>query len=802
MKKLIPALLSALLLASPSTALTITEPAGLSGNDLAVLLEDIYVIDGAVIGGTVITDEDTPLTFTADSAVSLRASITPSGSGLVADPAFAGMDKPLTAIVYGTFSAVQGTAPQEYTLTVTAENSSGEKQERTYTFRIYPAPAITPSEPAAIVWGSPYTFRPSASGVSSWEIDTEGTGDDYLKELPDGLDFDSDTGTISGTWKAPDGDKGLSFGTDSRELTRKIRIRASQEKGGKSASRDYELKFSLTAPAILENDGELTEKYFSKLMYGRDCDISITAEAQGAVSWSVEGLPSGLETEHDDTDTSSTLRITGTPTMLVKDRTINITASNSRGSVKIAPKITVGYDGSPEFIDGTEENAPKGIYALGMNVADEAVDYDFNDGTITPSSGNPADRTIKVFPGPLAWKTAGLPAGITLSHDRNGGTEAQFTGTFTKAGTYSYTITATNTALNRSAELTGTITVYAKPEITTAKLPEITVSRPYSAKLAARNNPANWKITFASGGGLTDDKFNENDDTYNADGSSSSELTWNTGNLAIEGTLDAVPPGGKFSVRAEAVNPAGSDTKIFTVDAKGTPPTIRTASIPNMNANEGGTVDITATGTLPITLGAYIDAATAKTVFGLDGKTTIDLMDENNITGFVFDPDEEDGTGTLDLVRDSGVSYKNLPVTISAANYAVQKPVTKTLRATVAGEAPKIYMLQDGRENELRSASMNITAGRDGKTEEYAFRVRGSRPLTITSSLGWGEARAKNGVYTVMKSGEGYTDITIYAAPLRGSKENRTAVKLTAVNPSTRAQSARTITVIRRPVRR
>lgn len=800
MKKIIlSALICIVMFAAPSSALTLFDPEGLKGNNLSELLDYDYVIDGAIIGGTEILYEDTPLRFTADSAISVNAAIEPEGSGLIINPAVRGIDMEATAEVFGKFATVQGTKPKEYTLTVTAENSSGQKQIKSYKFSIYPEPSIADTTPQAITWGKACTFTPSASNVSSWEIDSSGELDpkEYLFDLPDGLEFDDRTGNISGTWKAPDDINGLAFGEDKTELARKIRLRAYQDKSEKSVYHDYTLTFKAKAPVIQEKAKTLTADYFSNFMYDEYCEAVITAEGSGIINWKAENLPSGLELQSEDYDGLSSLIITGTPTALVKGKTITFTAYNSAGSVSVSPKITIGYTGDPEFTDDTLDNVPQGIYAVGMSITDKAIEYNFDDNGKAPKDVKAGDINntgiFEVLPGPVSWKASGLPSGIKLIPDKDNNT-ARLEGNFTKAGTFTYTISAKNTLMNKSVSLKETITVYAKPEITIKKLPDLTAGKKYSTRLAAKNNPARWNVSFATGSALSYDVLGR--EAYNADDTSESEIQWNNDTRTIEGMLDSIPEGGIFSVRVEAENPAGSGVKIYTVNVKGVSPVISTKSLPSMKTEEGGTAEIAASGTMPVFLGAFIDAGTAKSFFGLDGKTSIDLTEEDNATGFLFTPGKDnDGTGTLALRANSGFAYKSLPITISAVNAAVSKPVTKSLKINVTGEAPKFYLVDDNEETEITDSTMNIVAGTSGTgddTEAYTFRVRGSKPLAVTSSLKQND-RVSN---TIEDKPEGYTDITIYAKPLGASKETKTTITLTASNSSTKAKTAKKINVI------
>ena len=342
MKKIVTALMFVIMLASSASAVKVIEPEGLSGSALAELLDVNTLIDGAVIGGTEIPYDDTPLMFSAENASRVDIAITPSGSGFAGTSMNAGGNLAVfpSMCVWGTAAAITDTNPREFTVTVTASDTEGNTDKKTYSLKIYPDAAINAAEPGVITWGKEYSFTPSGAGVSAWDIVSEGLDSTYLTELPDGLEFDYDTGRIFGTWKAGEGEAGLAFGRDKKEITRKIRLTAEQDVSGKTVSHDYTLKFAAVAPVITDNAETLTKEYFSK-MYDEDIDAVITAEGPGVISWTVDKLPAGLEIESNDSDGVSELSITGTPAALMKAQEVTITATNSAGSAVIKPVFSI-----------------------------------------------------------------------------------------------------------------------------------------------------------------------------------------------------------------------------------------------------------------------------------------------------------------------------------------------------------------------------------------------------------------------------------------------------------------------------
>lgn len=794
-KSVMLSLMCIAMMVSSAFGVTLVAPDGLTGNNLTELLSE-GVINGAAVGGTAIEYDDSPLKFSAENACSLTVNISPSGSGLLAfSVPNMGLDMPtlpLQACVYGTVADITGTDTKEYTITVTAINTAGETDSKEYIFKVYPAPQIADTTPPAIEWGKPYTFTPTAYNITEWgDIASEGLDETYIKDLPEGLEFNN--GTISGTWKAEDDPEGIAFGSDKKEITRKIRLVALQEE--KSVFHDYTLTFKATAPVIEEPEGD-----FNKLLYGEDCEIKVKAEGSGVISWTVDKLPAGLEYEYESDGTSSVLTITGSPTSILKAQEVVITAKNSAGNAQLKPKATVGYEGELAFADDTADSAPEGIFAVGMAVTEDALEDDGETVLQDDREINYTARRFEIYPGPITWTITNLPSGLTLSYDKKGdGTVAELIGKFDKAskldkdGKSIYKITATNKLLNnKKAEISKNLVVYAKPSITTTKLADLTTGKNYNQKLTATNNPTKWTVSFASGKNPNNDDFSE-ESVYSGGSEDDSEsvVQWLSSTSSITGTLARIPEGGAFTVRATASNVAGADTKTYTVNVKGTAPKITTTTLGTMKGED--TAEVKATGTLPITLSAYIDAKTAKSVFGLDGKKTIDLTDEENITGFTFAPSEEDdGTGTITLASEAGVSYKNLPITIAALNGATTKAVTKALKVNVTGTAPKLYAMIDGDEAEMsKDLTFNVPAGSSlAEGEGYKFIVRGDKPVTVTTSPN----TAKNGISsTIEATDEGY-EITIAGTPTSG-KDTKTTITLTAMNPSTKAKASKKVII-------
>lgn len=763
------------------TAPTITGPNNLTGN-----ISSIINASGIPAGTTITASSG--FTFTATGTregLSISGTITVNGKTATDLTFTAGTvqssgtyNGTIRGTLTGTLDA-SITSQRTYTIKITATNAEGSSS-KTFTLTSVPSPSITDTAgKTTFTWGKANSYTPSAVNITSWEIDATITGDDYITELPSWLTLSSTAGTLSGTWADHDTDD-IALGSKS-SVSKKIRLIGTN--GTTTKSTDITLVFAGISPKITEP----SDKDYSSLKYNEDIgEIIFTAEGPGIISWDIGTLPEGLsyDVEADATEsTTSTLKITGTPSETFAAKSITISAKNGAGTGKVSPAFTVTAD---ELT--LEAELPEGSVKKG----DEFT-------TIT----------LKAYPGPIKWEASNLPGGITLSWDKTGDTTiAELYGkSYTKATTIDkngqsvYTVTATNTNFSSLTKtVSADLRVYDSTTISVKSLGDVTIGKNYTASLKASNNPTDWIVKFST---LSEDIADNGTEEYTADNASKCSLTWDNENLAITGSLDRIPDNGKFYVYVQAGNTAGSDVKIYSVNVKGTAPSLKTSTIPTITGSSGGTVNIQASGTLPIDITAYIDAKTAKTLFGLDGTVSIDLTDENNITGFTFTPETETnegtsleegtGNGTLIFSPEAGTSYKALPITFSMKNPASTKIITKALKATVKGTAPAVCIMID---NELvlvsKDMTINVTASQD--IGEYIFVASGDNPLSITSSQKLGEKYAKNGIYITSQDTDTSHAIVIQGTPTKG-KETKTLITVTAKNISTNEKTSRKITI-------
>ncbi len=117
----------------------------------------------------------------------------------------------------------------------------------------------------------------------------------------------------------------------------------------------------------------------------------------------------------------------------------------------------------------------------------------------TATLGTPADLggSVRGAQGALTWTVTGLPPGLTTTPDNHGATLV-ITGTPTRAGSFAFTVTVTDSGAAPST-LTGTFWLTVSPQpwsISTTALPAGTVGAAYAAALASGGGVAvTWSAT-------------------------------------------------------------------------------------------------------------------------------------------------------------------------------------------------------------------------------------------------------------------------------------------------------------------
>ena len=352
----------------------------------------------------------------------------------------------------GNISGTANTAGSfSFTLRVTDSFPQSDQQGFRIDINAPSPPAITaPSSlpPGTVNQAYPNTTLTASGGTAPLTWDPTVT-----PALPNGLSWDAATHTISG---APlNGSQGATSHTFTvRDSTNPIQ----------TATRTYSLTIVRPAPPTITTmslpDGTVTQPY------------NRTLQRTGGTppfAWSVTGtIPPGLNFD------SSTGGISGTPTAAgTSNFTAQITDALSQSDTQDL-SITIALPAPPNI---TTTTLPNGTIASAYSQ------------TVQASGGT----------GALTWSiSAGsLPTGLNPINSSTG----QITGTPSAAGTFSFTVRATDT-LNQSDDqpLSLTIDLPAPPNITTTTLPNGTAGAAYITSVTATGGIGNLRWIIISPG--------------------------------------------------------------------------------------------------------------------------------------------------------------------------------------------------------------------------------------------------------------------------------------------------------------
>ena len=341
-----------------------------------------------------------------------------------------------------------------FTLRVTDQIPQFDEQNLTITINPPTPPAIT--APSSLPTGTvnqdyPNTTLTASGGTAplTWDPVVSPT-------LPNGLSWDATTHTITG--KPLNGSQGTANHTFTvRDATNPVQ----------AASRTYSLTINLPAPPSITTtslpNGTVTQPY------------SRTVQATGgtgALTWSVSAgsLPTGL-----DPINPATGQITGTPTAAgTFNFTVQATDTLNQSDTQ-ALSITIVLPAPPNI---TTASLPNGTVASAYSQ------------TVQATGGT----------GALTWgiSAGSLPTGLNPIDPTTG----QITGTPTVAGTFNFTVRATDT-LNQFDDqaLSITIVLPASPTITPRTFPNGTVGASgYNEQVQAVGGIGNLTWTIVSPG--------------------------------------------------------------------------------------------------------------------------------------------------------------------------------------------------------------------------------------------------------------------------------------------------------------
>jgi len=346
---------------------------------------------------------------------------------------------------------ISGTATRagSFTFMLQVTDSFSQSDQQNFTIAINaPQPTITapPSLPPGTVNQLyPNTTLTASGGTAPLTWDST-----VNPALPNGLSWDAATHTISGT------PLNGSQGTRSHTFTVRDSTNPVQ-----TATRTYSLTIVLPSPPNITTtslpNGTVTQPY------------NRTIQRTGGTppfSWSFTGtIPPGLNFD------SSTGGISGTPTAAgTFNFTVQVTDNLSQSDTQ-ALSITIVLPAPPNITTKTLQN---GTIASAYSQ------------TVQASGGT----------GALTWtiSAGSLPPGLNPINSSTG----QITGTPTTAGTFSFTVRATDTLTQFDDKaLSITIDLPAPPNITTTSLPSGSMGTAYSEQVQATGGIENltWSIS-------------------------------------------------------------------------------------------------------------------------------------------------------------------------------------------------------------------------------------------------------------------------------------------------------------------
>ena len=551
----------------------------------------------------------------------------------------------------------------------------------------------------------------------------------------------------------------------------------------------------------------------------------ISVKGPGKITFEATGFPEGITLDapsEDVTNAIITVSILSHPTMTAKNKTASIKIYNGANASKpltIPLKISVLGDAS-QFVP-TWSNADSEEPGLAPVKIGEEVDPVY----------------VEVPFGPVKWTAKDLPSGLKLSIDKSVSNDARVwivgtpktsTKIDKKTGMSVYTITATDS--QAPAELKATISqdyvVYPKPKITTASLPAIVLDKEYTGKIAGSGATADkmyWGLRIEEYSEGTQArpasrKVISTDSEYNTESFDVANDTLapkkylivsedaKTGMPIITGSLDRMPESGRLKVFVRltvakgtaAEDTVSNDEKPFIVMVRGTSAKIGNPKIGQFSRTDTKvSYDVTATGTLPITMRAYIYSSDVGKFLNLYGFGDIDLSEtdtDKNPTGILFSYDVTalDGKAKLVSTGTGTYSFKNLPVHVEAQNKAnynsktglaeAAKSADRTLKLTMPGVLP---VWKNG--DEKVSPDMTVFVD-DGKAiTNIVYTVSADLPRTITVT-----PASRNGLSAVVDDDAG--TVTISGTPTTG-KETKTQFVITALNTATKEKSQVKLTV-------
>lgn len=530
------------------------------------------------------------------------------------------------ALTNATATSVMFTAPasvpSNMTVTVTARSAADATKVATITITLMPPPSITTTSLPNGVQNVTYTTTTlaAAGGIAprTWSV-TVGT-------LPAGLTLNASTGAISGKPTA----------TGSSNFTVQV-----SDSSSPALTATKALSILVDPPPPLSVTTTTLPGGSQNIVY------STTLAASGGttpyIAWVVTAgaLPAGL-TLH-----SATGIIDGTPTAFgTFDITVQVTDSTT-------PALTATKAFSIVI-------APPPVNISTTTLPGGTVNSTYAGATLAASGGVP----------PISWSvTAGaMPAGLTLN-----GVTGAIDGTPTAAGTFNFTVTATD-AWSTPQTKTQALSIVVAPalSITTASVPDGAMNTPYSTTLISNGGtaPVSWSIVSGTlPAGLT--------------------LDPNTG--IISGTPTTVELANFTVAAADHSTPPATPQKALSISVVAVPLVIATTTLPGGAENTAySAATLQATGGTPpiawtITAGVLPAGLTLHSATGvIDGTPTANGTFDVTVTAT--------DSATIPQVKNKALTIVITPVlsitTATLPDGAVNTAYTATLAS--AGGSPAV----------------------------------------------------------------------------------------------------------------